>query len=344
MPYNPALDGLRAVAVMLVVLFHAHAPVALGGYIGVDIFFVLSGYLITSLLLSELDAKGRLNLRRFYLRRFLRLTPALIAMLTIYVAIAPFLWPATANHAAQAATAAMYLSDYAVAFWNTPDILSHTWSLSVEEHFYLLWPLALLAAYRRWDSRSLVWVLGTGYLLATLVRWVCIVRGQSWEQVYYRFDTHMSGLILGGWLAALLRDRVLVARLQRALPWLMWAPLMAVICLQYRWGDLWMPIWGLSVAEWATVALLAAVQTPQSQAWKMLSQAPLVWLGKISYGVYLWHYPIFRYLRGDHHWSEVLMVGLPLSIALAAVSYYTVEAWAARRRVLVPGFAASQLT
>jgi peptidoglycan/LPS O-acetylase OafA/YrhL len=227
MPYNPALDGLRAVAVMLVVLFHARAPIAFGGYLGVDIFFVLSGYLITSLLLSELDTKGTLDLRRFYLRRLLRLTPALFAMLAVYLIVAPFLWPATTDHGKQAAIAATYLSDYAVAFWGTPDFLSHTWSLSVEEHFYLLWPLVLLAACRRWDRRSLVWVFGAAYGLATLVRWVCIVKGQSWEQVYYRFDTHLSGLMLGAWLAALRRDDALFAKLQPVLPWLMWFPVAA---------------------------------------------------------------------------------------------------------------------
>jgi peptidoglycan/LPS O-acetylase OafA/YrhL len=344
MPYNPALDGLRAVAVMLVVFFHARAPIALGGYIGVDIFFVLSGYLITSLLLSELAAKGRLDLPRFYLRRFLRLTPALFAMLAVYVLVAPLLWPTIADHGKQAVIAAVYLSDYAVAFWGTPNLLNHTWSLSVEEHFYLLWPLALLAAHRRWDRRSLIWVLGIVYVLATLFRWVCVVRGQGWQQVYYRFDTHLSGLMLGAWLAALRQDEALFGKLKGAMPWLMWIPVFAIICLQYRWQDLWMSTWGISVAEWATVALLLAVQTPASQVSTMLSQAPLVWLGKISYGLYLWHYPIFRYLRDDHHWSDVLMIGLPLSVALAAVSYYTVEAWGTRRRTRVPGFASSRLT
>jgi peptidoglycan/LPS O-acetylase OafA/YrhL len=344
MPYNPALDGLRAVAVMLVVLFHARAPIALGGYMGVQIFFVLSGYLITSLLMTQLEAKGRLDLGRFYLRRFLRLTPALFAMLAIYGVAAPFLWPAIGDHGKQAAIAALYLSDYAVAFWNTPDLLNHTWSLAVEEHFYLLWPIALLAAWRRWDRRSLVWVLATAYGLATLVRWVCIVRGQSWEQVYFRFDTNLSGLMLGAWLAVMLRDEVLAARLKRALPWLLWLPLLAILCLQYRWGDIWMPMWGQCFMEWGAVAILIAVQTPHSQAWAMLSRAPLVWLGKISYGLYLWHYPIFRYLREGHHWSEQLMIGLPLSVALAALSYYTVEAWGARRRAVLPAFASSRLT
>jgi len=105
-----------------------------------------------------------------------------------------------------------------------------------------------------------------------------------------------------------------------------------------------MSTWGLCVAEWATVAMLVAVQTPGSQLSAMLSQPPLVWLGKISYGLYLWHYPIFRYLREDQHWSDVLMIGLPLSVSLAALSYYTVEAWGARRRARLPAFASSRLT
>jgi peptidoglycan/LPS O-acetylase OafA/YrhL len=177
MTYNPALDGVRAVAIIVVMLFHARAPTALGGYIGVDVFFVLSGYLITTLLLQELQTNHRIDLRRFYLRRLIRLAPALLVMLAIYVIVAPFVWPSIADHGWQAFLAAIYLSDYSVAFWGTPDILSHTWSLSIEEHFYLLWPVVLAFAVRRWDRRSLVIVLGVFYVLATLFRWVCVIRG-----------------------------------------------------------------------------------------------------------------------------------------------------------------------
>jgi peptidoglycan/LPS O-acetylase OafA/YrhL len=334
--YNPALDGLRAVAIIVVMLFHARAPVALGGFIGVDVFFVLSGYLITTLLLRELETNHCIDLRRFYLRRLIRLTPALLVMLAIYVIVAPFVWPAIADHGWQAFIAAIYLSDYSVAFLGTPNLLSHTWSLSIEEHFYLLWPVVLVIATRRWDRRSLVIVLGAMYVLGTMLRWVCVIRGQSWPQVYYRFDTHLSGLVLGAWLAALSRDEELLNKVRRALPWLLWLPVVAIVCLKYQWGDIWMLMWGLSLTEWATVAVLIASQSAQGQVSAMLSTAPLVWIGKISYGLYLWHYPIFRYLRETHHWSDVLMIGLPLSVAIAATSYYTVESlgskWRGRTR------------
>lgn len=336
MPYNRGLDGLRAVAIFLVALFHARAPAGLGGYLGVDVFLVLSGYLITSMLLAEIDVSGRIALLRFYLRRLWRLTPALFTMLAVYGLVAPLLWPTMTNHAQQVAIAAAYLSDYGVAFWGLPQLLSHTWTVSVEAHFYLLWPLALVVICRRWKGRDLLTVLATAYVLATLFRWVCVIQDQTWQQVYYRFDTRLSGLLLGAWFAAARRDARMMSVLQRSLPWLMWLPVVALICLQYPWQDIWMSVWGFAIAEWATLAILVALQTPGSQVSMMLSQPPLVWLGKMSYGIYLWHYPVFVYLRERHSWGDVLLIGLPLSVALGALSYYTVERWAGRRRSQLP--------
>lgn len=333
MSYNPAFDGLRAFAILLVVLFHARAPWAPGGYIGVDVFFVLSGYLITSLLLAQLDRSGAVDLLDFWRRRLWRLTPALLAMLSVYLLAAPFLWPDAHDHGMQSAIAALYLSDYAVAFWGTPSQLSHTWSLAVEMHFYLLWPLALTLAWRRWNPAALVRVLAVAWLLATLLRWVCTVRGQGWTEVYYRADTHFSGLLLGAWLAAALRERHWRDALLRMLPWLLWLPVAGLLCLGRPWGDLWMQAWGLTVAELAAAVALLAVQRPGSQLALMFSRPPLAWLGRMSYGVYLWHYPVFVWLRARYAWDEVLLLGLPLSLALAALSYYTIESWAARKRL-----------
>ncbi|NNU43815.1 acyltransferase family protein [Ramlibacter montanisoli] len=334
MTYNPALDGMRAFAILLVAMFHTRAPMALGGYIGVDIFFVLSGFLITSLLLAELDATGRVALASFWRRRFWRLTPPLLAMLAVYLLLAPLAWPEVANHGLQALLAALYVSDYSAAFWGVPRQLSHTWSLSVEMHFYLLWPLVLVFAYRRWKGGSLVPVLAVAYLLASMLRWVCTIKGQSWEQVYYRTDTHLSGLLLGSWLAVALRDPAWRDGLQQALPWLLWLPVAAIVCLQYMWRDLWMQMWGFSLVELAAAAVVLAVQRPSSQLSLMLSRPVLVWLGKMSYGIYLWHFPVFLYLRVRHTWGEVMIIGLSLSVALAALSHYTLEAWASRRRGL----------
>src|SRR4051812_5944530 len=137
--YNPALDGLRAVAVVLVIADHCSVPIFNQGYFGVDLFFVLSGFLITRLLTDEIDATGQIDLSRFYLRRLLRLTPPLLLFLAAYLLIAPSLWPQVdfASHARDVALVAFYLSDYSQAFWHNPKVMIHTWSLSVEEHFYL---------------------------------------------------------------------------------------------------------------------------------------------------------------------------------------------------------------
>ncbi|NML46779.1 acyltransferase [Ramlibacter sp. G-1-2-2] len=333
MNYNPALDGLRAVAVLVVMLFHARAPLAPAGYLGVDVFFVLSGFLITSLLLAEMDASGRIDLAGFWRRRLLRLAPALLAMLAAYVLIAPYLWPEVADHGTQAALAAVYLSDYGVAFWGTPHFLSHTWSLAVEMHFYLLWPVLLWAACRRWTRASLPAVLAFAWVLATLVRWVWLVRGQDWIEVYYRTDTRLSGLLLGACLAAALRDPRWRLALRRWLPWALWLPLPALLLIaHFHWGDLWVLTWGMGLVELATAAVIFGARDRSSQLAKMLSRPLLAWVGRISYGLYLWHYPVFCWLRETRRWEDVLLVGIPLSVALAAGSFHTLEAWATRRR------------
>jgi peptidoglycan/LPS O-acetylase OafA/YrhL len=332
MVWNPALDGIRAFAIVVVMLFHARAPAAMGGYLGVDVFFVLSGFLITSLLLAELETRGRIDFSGFWRRRLVRLTPALLAMLVAYVLVAPIVWPGTTNHGTQAAVSALYLADYGVAWWGVPTQLSHTWSLAVEMHFYLLWPFLLLLAWRRWKGTSLASALLAGYSLATALRWFWTVHGHTWEQVYYRTDTRLSGLLLGACVAAALRETKWRERLRSATPWLLWIPIAAVVCLQYRWHDLWVVMWGIPLVEIATAAVLIASLRRGSQVSAMLSQPLLVWLGKLSYGLYLWHYPIFVYLRERYTWDVVLLAGVPLSVALAAVSYHTVEAWTARWR------------
>lgn len=131
---KPELDGLRAIAISLVMLFHSRCFIVPGAFAGVDIFFVLSGFLITRLLLAEQSCGGRIDIGSFYIRRITRLTPALLLMLSVYVLLAPMLWP-SADHLFQAGLAFFYASDYARAFWGVPQYLTHTWSLSVEEHF-----------------------------------------------------------------------------------------------------------------------------------------------------------------------------------------------------------------
>ena len=137
-------DKVRAIAVMLVMIFHSSVPLFHGGFLGVDVFFVLSGYLITRILLAELDKTGNIQLLRFYIHRLARLSPPLLLLLLLYLVAAPHFWPDYSWHVRDSLLTAMYLTDYAKALYNVPDMLRHTWSLSVEEHFYLLWPLGLM--------------------------------------------------------------------------------------------------------------------------------------------------------------------------------------------------------
>src|SRR5690349_20309645 len=140
MSRNSALDGARALAVLLVLLHHTRVPGFAGGFIGVDVFFVLSGYLITSILLREADSAGDIRIGRFLLRRALRLYPPLLLMLSAVLILGPSIWP-TEQLGMPVLISALYLSDYATAFYGPLSVIGHTWSLAVEEHFYLLWPI-----------------------------------------------------------------------------------------------------------------------------------------------------------------------------------------------------------
>lgn len=308
MRHIPELDGLRAVAVVAVVLFHSapHGP-ASGGFIGVDLFFVLSAFLITGIL----DSGQGLGL--FYWRRLIRLMPALLLLLAAYMAFAPLLWPTYTHHGRDAALAALYLSDYSFTFWRAPWFLQHTWSLAVEEHFYLLWPFVLPLVCR--SKIPTAW-LAAAYVVFTLWR---LPFAGDWLAYYYRFDTRLTGLIAGAWLY-FARPRI---------PGWVAAGAAAVLAAIVAIGEIRVAWLFITPAEIAAVALIGyAVQSGSN----LLAARPLVGIGKISYGVYLWHFPIVYALRAFHGFTFTAVIGLALSVGAAAISYATVETWAKRLR------------
>lgn len=320
MKYNPALDGLRAVAVFLVLGFHARIEGFGGGFLGVDVFFVLSGYLITRLLADQYVTTGDINVRSFYLRRLKRLYPALLLLLVVQLMLGPLLFPDRQHHVRDALVVATYLSDYGYAFWKVPQVLSHTWSLSLEEHFYLVWPLALLMVLRLPRRAWVVTVLGLA-VAATLWRWYVVFNVNGWQQPYYRFDTRLSGLLLGA-AAALWNPRPprFAAAVGAAL-------LLAAVSQAAFKEDAALTIW-MAVAEAGSLLLvLGAGQV------RLLTSWPLIWMGKLSYGIYLWHYPIMLWFRGQDitGWKSML-IGTLGSIVCAVVSYNTVERFARTRR------------
>lgn len=313
MRYKPSLDGLRAVAVIAVMAYHARIEAAHGGFLGVDIFFVLSGYLITRLLLEEHERTGNLRVGHFYMRRLRRLYPALLLMLGVYVLLAPWLFSQRQGHSRDALLAALYLSDYGFAFFKTPWFIQHTWSLAVEEHFYLLWPLALRLILRlpraAWAPITLALAL-----LAMAWRWYIVTDIDPWQQPYYRFDTRLSGLVMGAATAL----------------WNPTAPkysaLFGAVLVSYAMWNAFsrhpqsLMQWMLIVEIGAILLIIGAHQL------RTLSVAPLVWIGRLSYGLYLWHFPAMFWLRYQHitGWTAFALGGA-LALAGATASYFTVE-------------------
>lgn len=324
--YEPALDGLRAIAVVLVMAFHARAPFFHAGYVGVDVFFVLSGFLISTILLHQIAATGTIGFLEFDTRRFFRLTPALFAVLLVYIAIAPFAWP-NWDHDRDALLAALYISDYSKAFWDLPNYISHTWSLSVEEHFYILWPPVLLLLHRRYAGRRLLVVLASLFLIATAWRWAWINRGTGWIEVYSRFDTRLTGMMLGSLLAAALSDsgcRVFLCRWKNHVYLL---PILAIFMANRGWFSDWMLRYGLTFVELGTAATILAVMFREAWLTNLLSSPWMVQVGRLSYAIYLWHYPIMRLLRDNYSWPVTMLLGSILSFALAWASARTIERW-----------------
>lgn len=311
--YSAPLDGIRALAALTVVAYHARIPGLPGGFFGVDVFFVLSGYLITRLLVHEYAREAGFKFDHFIFRRIRRLLPALLAMLLAYLSTAPWLFSDVPvfKHLRDTLLSAVYIVNYATVLGAPVSVLGHVWSLAVEMQFYLLWPLILLGLLRlpRHWALILMFML---YLLATATRWWGGEKLGVWA-FYPRTETHCSGLLLGCLLG--------YAEVNIHRYWAVFGLSLIIFAMTF-FSTAWMPtvLYGFTIVE-AGAALLIVAQP----SW--LGGNLLAWLGRLSYGLYLWHYPIMRLVRDKDgwEWHEILLLGGGLGLLLAALSHYFLE-------------------
>lgn len=317
--YRPELDGLRAVAILLVMAAHAGIPAFHnGGTVGVTLFFVLSGFLISALLVEEFQRTRRTDLAAFYIRRARRLLPALIVLIAVMVAIGG----ATRGDAVWALT---YGANWQRAAGGTLGYLSHTWSLAIEEQFYLLFPAAFIVGRRR--PAAFVAVLLALAAAAVATRLILWSGPDATTRIYFGSDTRADAILLGcaagtvfTWWRPIVPPTRVVAACVAALAAVTMA---AADAFTYRAG--------LTIAAVASLVLVSWVGGGGGV--RLLRSRSMVWIGRASYSLYLWHIPVMWGLQRHLGYSVVrILLGFGLSAGLAAVSMALIESPFRHRR------------
>jgi len=329
--YVPALDGVRAVAITLVVVWHAfHWPV--GGFLGVHVFFVLSGFLITTLLLEERRDRGRISLRHFYLRRALRLFPALFVFLAAYSCVQT-VRALMLEHTVDLSTSLkgvlyglFYVSNVVQAGGLVLGVpISHLWSLATEEQFYVLWPLVLVAALSLGASRrSLIGVLAVAVAVLAAHRLQLTLSDAPRERLYFAPDMTFDPILVGCVAGVLyVAGRRLDAR-RWSVATAVAVGIAAACVVTFDIESRALYAWALVAFSGAVaLALLRFVSAADAALPRALAAPPVVFLGRISYSLYLWHPLTIDLTRKVI--AVPVVFALPIAVALATASYYLVE-------------------
>ncbi|CAM3923508.1 acyltransferase family protein [Corynebacterium frankenforstense] len=342
-PRLPALDGLRGVAVVAVVLYHFFGDALPGGYLGVDVFFVLSGFLITSLLVRERTGTGRINLKRFWLKRARRILPAAVFVATVTAVVAGFVGgDRTVGLDRQYLSSLFFFNNWAQIIASKSyfasggaEIFAHYWSLSVEEQFYLVWPLVILAVVALAGARRLR-AAAIGCVVAALASaaWMATLfdPAEDPSRVYYGTDTHAFGLLFGAaaalWLCSQERGGLIWRR--RAGNWPLAAAAVVIVGMvalpdsspvAYRGG--------IVAVSAATALLIVGLAGRQPLLTTVLANPVLRRLGAVSFSLYLWHWPVVvitdELLPDWATRTGVGIIALPISYLLAEITFTYVE-------------------
>ncbi|HWH19502.1 MAG TPA: acyltransferase family protein [Solirubrobacterales bacterium] len=345
-PYMPGIDAMRALAVLAVFGYHAGLDWLPGGFLGVDVFFVISGYLITSLLLREFRGTGKIELARFWIRRARRLLPAVGVLIAVAMIVSAIADPNKIDQTRGDALASLfYFANWHFIFAHTsyfeqfgrPSLFTHLWSLSVEEQFYLFWPLVFAAGMKFFGRGRLLLGVLAGAIASVVLAWILFDPGHDASRVYYGTDTHAVGLLAGVALALVWSPTEL--RKHKSFGPLVGPILDAVgvVALGYlilsfaQVHDYDLALWhgGYAWIAIATALLLAALAHPAARLGNILGQPALLWLGLRSYSFYLWHWPVLVMTRPgvDINLPRGILIPLQLiaCLILADLSYRFVE-------------------
>lgn len=336
--YTPALDGLRGLMTVGIMVAHVYYTVALFAVLFMDFFFLMSGYFITSLLLRDIERHGGIRYGEFYRRRFARILPPFLVVVLAFLLFRSIFLPPFRDALVDALIAFTYIENWWLAF-GLPGatFMQHTWSLSVEEQFYLLWPITLSLLVHicgvRW---RLVYVIGAIALAVWGWRIWLTATDSPWVRVYAGLDTRADALMVGCALGVALKlsPAGAYAKVERFLPKLTWP----IIALPFIFGSLAMAGFNYrSFYLYAGIMLCGAlpgavfatllVRTSGTALHRVLERPELLFLGRIFYGMYLWHFPVLRLMKqltGAPQLAQLLL-GLPLTALLATLSYVYIE-------------------
>lgn len=346
--YIPALDGLRAFAVLAVIAYHMNFSWAKGGLLGVTVFFVLSGYLITGLLVTEWAQTKTIDLKNFWLRRVRRLVPAIVFVIVVVAALCTiFNHELLTKMRPDIPPALLFFSNWWYIFQDlsyfdalgAPSPLNHFWSLAIEEQFYLVWPVALLIAFKLGAKRPLMRRIAVGLAAVSALAMALLYNPiADPSRVYYGTDTRAFSLLIGAWLAFKMpasRMGRIGARLTkqgRIAMDCVGVAAFAGLVLMVALTDGFSPFlyWGgLVIASMLTMIVIAVIANPRSRFGLLASARPLVWIGKRSYGMYLWHYPILLLMNPGNATGDInllyCLLQLAVIFAISAFSYRFIE-------------------
>lgn len=350
----PGLDGLRGIAVLAVIIYHADVSMLVGGFLGVDVFFVLSGFLITALLIDELTRTNTVDRARFYIRRIRRLMPALFLVLFFSVLVSGLFVLDAAYHVRRDLPWAItFVLNWSYLFFeqsyfvniSRPPLLQHLWSLSVEEQFYVVWPIMLIALYKvkigNVTPRAKIFIASAALAIASTAWMIHLSVSNGFpipndpSRVYFGTDTHAMGLLVGCAAAALWRSDRLNERLtpdraaaMNGLGLLSLAGLAYFFVFVSELNE-FLYRGGFLVLSLLTAVLVVIAAHPGLKFGSRLGNPVLKWFGDRSYGIYLWHWPIFVLMRSgiDIQWPDPIafVVKIAIVLVISDLSYRFVE-------------------